>query len=622
MSPALITTACVALALGTGPPEQVLSYGRIPTWVGVATGWQTDAPKAERYSPATYPGHADYVSRGLGTGISFREFKAQVKDPKTRRYLPFFLYDLSTMAVRRDGRSYTWAVRLEAYGYVDDNASMARATIRLARLIEAERGSKGLVILARSPRVKPNQQIAMPVQAAGFGTATLQELLDSVGARAVEVLTPGKAVGTLRRAPGPTDPPLGPHDIAIFTQLPKRLPNVAAVITLEPQTPLSHINLLARNRQIPNLYARQLSALPGAEALVGQLIRMDAKGDRVLLRPISSDAAERWWAQFPPRRVRIPVAKPGGNDLFDLSRAKPTTSQVGAKAANYGRLRRLMSDMVRPGWALGFAPYFEVLKQSGAGPLSRRFLAEKHTLSPTQRKQRLKAIRATIKAGAVPGAALDAIEQLQTTHLKGLRIRLRSSTNCEDLPQFNGAGLYLSKGLAPNAGRDRLQKKLLAVYASLWRFRAFEERELFGIDHSQAAMAILINEAFVDELAQGVAITVPPDLIWINAFPGSLSVQNPPHDQVPESFRFRWSGRPPGRVTSRSSVGAVFLEKPTMAETLKRLAEQLRRVHSHFAADRKYGVDVEFKIQPPLAPNDAPRLFFKQVRLIWAPLPQ
>ena len=77
-------------------------------------------------------------------------------------------------------------------------------------------------------------------------------------------------------------------------------------------------------------------------------------------------------------------------------------------------------------------------------------------------------------------------------------MRYRSSTNNEDLPGFNGAGLYDSKTQDPEeTEEDGIDKSLKGVFASLWTFRAFTEREFHRIDHSVAAMGVLVHPNYL-----------------------------------------------------------------------------------------------------------------------------
>lgn len=106
-------------------------------------------------------------------------------------------------------------------------------------------------------------------------------------------------------------------------------------------------------------------------------------------------------------------------------------------------------------------------------------------------------------------------------------VRFRSSSNVEDALEFNGAGLYDSTGSCaadtidqdtvgpsrcdPSRETERpVERAVKKVWASLWNFRAFEEREYYGIPQQSAAMAILVSRAFLDEAANGVAVTGNP----------------------------------------------------------------------------------------------------------------
>jgi phosphoenolpyruvate synthase/pyruvate phosphate dikinase len=83
----------------------------------------------------------------------------------------------------------------------------------------------------------------------------------------------------------------------------------------------------------------------------------------------------------------------------------------------------------------------------------------------------------------------------------------RSSTNSEDLPNFNGAGIYTSM---PNLKTDdQLIEGIKTVWASVWNFEAYEARERAGIDHAKVFMAVLIQEGINSE-SSGVMITTDP----------------------------------------------------------------------------------------------------------------
>lgn len=88
--------------------------------------------------------------------------------------------------------------------------------------------------------------------------------------------------------------------------------------------------------------------------------------------------------------------------------------------------------------------------------------------------------------------------------LGGRGVFVRSSTNAEDLPGFNGAGLY---DTVPNVvGKKALGEALRVVWASVWTQRAVEEREAFGINRRQVFGAVLVQVG-VNATAAGVLVT-------------------------------------------------------------------------------------------------------------------
>jgi pyruvate, water dikinase len=141
------------------------------------------------------------------------------------------------------------------------------------------------------------------------------------------------------------------------------------------------------------------------------------------------------------------------------------------------------------------------------------------------------------------------------------RLRLRSSTNSEDLDGFTGAGLYDSDGFNLYKKKDDgtydrskprtwekieadIREILPALYSSVWNERAFQEREWYqmnGEQHLMIKVGLAFHGAFplmgfdgLAEVANGVAVTTniynPADWgkVYINAQHFDLSVTNPP----------------------------------------------------------------------------------------------
>jgi rifampicin phosphotransferase len=54
---------------------------------------------------------------------------------------------------------------------------------------------------------------------------------------------------------------IGSNEILVLDEVPVQLPPVAGIITSQPSTPLSHINLLAKGWGIPNAYIKNAKEL-------------------------------------------------------------------------------------------------------------------------------------------------------------------------------------------------------------------------------------------------------------------------------------------------------------------------------------------------------------------------
>jgi hypothetical protein len=228
---------------------------------------------------------------------------------------------------------------------------------------------------------------------------------------------------------------------------------------------------------------------------------------------------------------------------------------------------------------------------------------------PEARRVRLDAFRAEMTAATVPPDIVADVIRRARQALPPGHVRLRSSTNAEDLPGFNGAGLYRSTRVDPGDPAD-VARGLREVWASTWLWAAFEEREYYRIDHRAVGMAILVQESIDDDIANGVAITANPFSqgnpgFFINAQLSGGSVTGAKGDEIPEQILYyTYDGDDGFERLSRSSLagGRIIMETPIVNE----LRQHLAVLHRAFTDDDPdaisgHAVDVEFLVRrtPP-----------------------
>ena len=152
----------------------------------------------------------------------------------------------------------------------------------------------------------------------------------------------------------------------------------------------------------------------------------------------------------------------------------------------------------------------------------------------------LKKIRKEIKQKDINPELIKAVnEKIGSTDFS--QFRFRSSTNAEDAKGFSGAGLYTSKTGILNHEKKSFEKAIKNVWASLWSYEAYSEREYYHINHKDVYMGILAHRAFPNEEVNGVAITknlYRPDNFGfvINAQLGNENVVKPKQGTICDQF--------------------------------------------------------------------------------------
>ena len=419
-------------------------------------------------------------------------------------------------------------------------------------------------------------------------------------------LNPGLGYGRLQvRAPGERP---HPRDVAIYEVVPNEMSRVAGIITTVPQTPLSHTNLRAVQDGIPNAFIRDVLDATRVTALLGGYVRYEVTEGRWDLRQATPEEVDLHYessrpaaVQTPERDLSVAGIKPLGEIGFNDWKA------FGVKAANVAVLGTLgfPAGTVPDGFAVPFYFYDEFMKAHGFYDDVTAMLADPDFQTDFDvQDDMLDDLRDAIEDAETPQWIVDDLTTMHATYPEGQSLRYRSSTNNEDLPGFNGAGLYDSKTQNPDETvEDGIDKSLKGVFASLWTFRAFTEREFYRIDHLAAAMGVLVHPNYKDELANGVAVSFDPvygsDTYYVNTQLGEDLVTNPEAYSVPEEILLRRSGTYTVLATSNLVEHGQLLMRD---EQLRQLREHLEVIHDRFAQlydpgpGEPFAMEIEFKI--------------------------
>ena len=419
-------------------------------------------------------------------------------------------------------------------------------------------------------------------------------------------LNPGEGYGRLRVIEPDERPNL--KDIVIYEALPNELPRVAGIISTVPQTPLSHVNLRAVQDGVPNSFIRDALDNTDIDDLIDSYVHYTVTEDGWTLAAATPAEVDAHYAssrpateQTPQRDLSVTEITPLGDIGFE------DWTAFGVKAANVAVLGTLgfPEGTVPDGFAVPFYFYDEFMKHNELYDDIEEMLADPDFQTDFDvQEDELKDLRKAIKKGETPEWIIEALTEMHATYSDGQSLRYRSSTNNEDLPGFNGAGLYDSKTQHPEeTEEDGIAKSLKQVYASLWNFRAFTERDFHRIDHLAAAMGVLVHPNYSDELANGVAVSFDPFTsreccYYVNTQIGEDLVTNPDAHSVPEEVLLRQNGHNVLATSNQVEPGQLLMSDDQMSQ----LRQHLTVIHEEFkklynpAPGEPFAMEIEFKI--------------------------
>jgi Phosphoenolpyruvate synthase/pyruvate phosphate dikinase len=396
-------------------------------------------------------------------------------------------------------------------------------------------------------------------------------------------LNTGEAVGRIHIIEKLDDTvEIGDNEILVLKELPLSLPPVRGIIVAKPSSPLSHVNILAKGWGIPNVYIKDADKL--FKEYDTFVYKLEANlTDYKLTRATTEDLAEKFVSpdeQIPP--VNLMVKKLAG--LREMR--KKDSIIYGSKAANQGELINmgLTGAIIPDGFGVPFYWYDKFMKDNGFDRIIEEYIDDLDFVhNPRYRREKLEELRAKIQKGKFDEGLRRQIIQRWRTQLGGRSVFVRSSSNSEDLPNFSGAGLYTS---VPNVKtEDELIEAVKKVWASLWKFEAYEARVRNYVSQLDVYMSALIQLS-VNMDRGGVMITKDPfddenrNAIYISAACGhGQNVVN--NNGLPEQLLFNPSSNSVVVMTlTQLENSFIFDEKGGLKETRDKCVNAQGRVLS------------------------------------------
>jgi hypothetical protein len=411
------------------------------------------------------------------------------------------------------------------------------------------------------------------------------------------------------------------RDIVIYETIPNETPRVGGIITATSQTPLSHVNLRAIQDNIPNAYIKDAPSQSNIKNLIGKYVHYVVKQNEYLIEEVSKAKVNEWYEANRPKQSQIPHQNLSYTKILPLEKIDFTMAEAfGAKCANVATMRTFgfEKSTIPNGYGVPFYFYHEFMKYNNFYEKIQKITADTAFINNTStRAASLKAFRKDIENGLMPAWMMTELEEMQNKFEKGVNIRCRSSTNNEDLPNFSGAGLYSSKTHKTTEGH--IAKTIKEVYASLWNYRAFEERDFFRIDNMATSMAVLCHANYKNEKLNGVAVSTDPlyhsnNSFYLNNQLGEDLVTNPEAYSEPEEILLDNKIKTSDFYTvirySNLSNSQLILEEKHLIQ----LQNYIATIHSRFKKLYKATTDDDFAIEIEYKITKDDKLVIKQAR--------
>jgi len=350
------------------------------------------------------------------------------------------------------------------------------------------------------------------------------------------------------------------NNIVVLADTPVDLQPAAGIITRGEGNAVSHVQLLARSMGIPNVLVSAepyeilkkynhdkvlFVATPGGRVYLKRADEMSVE-DRTMLKEYNRSRKRRNDGKVTGQKARLHI-DPSQLNLRDWQpisldnlRRSDSGIKTGPKAAYLGELKQFFPDNVARGLTVPFAAYHKYYKRAVVmipkdlrgkniarqNQLLREFVEETYAsffgeMIPAGLdeqslsdwiKPRLAVIRYSIEHNTLSPELKEAIYNgLNDLGLLNPNDRsrtvgcfVRSDTNVEDQPDFNGAGLNLT--IFNLNAVDDIYEGLKRVWASPFSYRSFSWRQTLIDEPLWVLPSVIILESIFSE-ASGVLIT-------------------------------------------------------------------------------------------------------------------
>lgn len=452
-----------------------------------------------------------FVDAAYGTGVltvgEFAELNANWPDP-----------DATSLALQDYGRWLAYLRRLPQWSAGSVRYAFAEPLVRYSAL--DPRAAAFVDDVLRSSPLVGLADIARRL-ARDFGVLTgVTQTIDRRTVVGAFGLNPGVATGRLRvfeTYEALESAQLERTDIVVLPETVAELAPVAGILTLGEGSPLSHVQLLARNFGIPNI-AIVPDLLPAVRRLEGSEVFAAVASDGSFVVAPAADLDQTLLDAVLPANqtgAELTVPRP------DLSLRQPiplaelesslSGRVVGPKAANLGQLARLFPGRVARAVAIPFGVFAEHLEAGEPSLRSRLVDAYAARRAGEVTEAELASLLAGIRQGVAEltlsterRAALVEAMQNEFGTESDYGLFLRSDTNVEDLPQFTGAGL--SETLPNVIGTDRQLALVPRIWASVLSPRAIAWRSNLMSNPEEVYASVLLMLA-VPSTKSGVLVT-------------------------------------------------------------------------------------------------------------------